>query len=80
MPESMGRDTDMKKVRWGLVGLGSIAERQLVPAINESEDSRLVALCSRSELKAREWVSRFGATKAYDEYSMMIRTGQRCQL
>jgi predicted dehydrogenase len=63
----------VKRVRWGLVGLGAIAGHQHLPAINESENAELIAVCSRSEQKAKEWAKRFGARKVYSDYSKMIR-------
>ena len=62
----------MKKIGWGLVGLGAIAKSAHLPAINESENSELIAVCSRSESKAKDWARRFGAKKAYSDYSKMI--------
>jgi len=62
----------VKKIGWGLVGLGSIAKHAHLPSINGSENSELIAVCSRSESKAREWAREFGAKKAYSDYSKMI--------
>jgi len=62
-----------KKIGWGIVGLGSIAKGAHLPAINKSENSELIAVCSRSESKAKEWAKQFGAKKAYSDYSRMIR-------
>lgn len=63
----------VQKVGWGLVGLGAIAGSQHLPGIDKSENSELVAVCSRTEQKAKEWSKRFGARKAYSDYSRMIQ-------
>ena len=62
-----------RKVGWGLVGLGAIAGHAHLPAIGESENSEPVAVCSRSESKAKEWARRFGAKEAYSDYLEMIK-------
>ncbi|MDH5795201.1 MAG: Gfo/Idh/MocA family oxidoreductase [Candidatus Bathyarchaeota archaeon] len=62
-----------KKVGWGIVGLGSIAGHAHLPAISESDNSELIAVCSRSESKAKEWARRFGAKRAYSDYLEMIK-------
>jgi len=61
------------EVGWGLVGLGAIARGAHLPAISGSENSKLIAVCSRSQSKAEDWAKRFGAEKAYSDYSRMIR-------
>ena len=61
-----------KKIGWGLIGLGSIAKGAHLPAINKSDNSKLIAVCSREESKAKDWAKRFGAKKAYSDYLMMV--------
>ncbi|HTP11983.1 MAG TPA: Gfo/Idh/MocA family oxidoreductase [Bacteroidota bacterium] len=47
-------DSGQKKIRYGIVGFGSFAERSIAPAIRASSNSELVAIQKRSLRAARE--------------------------
>jgi predicted dehydrogenase len=60
-----------EKISWGIIGLGNIAhsfakDLQLVP------DGELVAVASRSEDKAREFGSQYGARHAFGSYEELM--------
>ena len=43
----------MKKIiKWGIVGTAKIAETALIPAINKSKNSKLIAIGSRKKITA----------------------------
>src|SRR5436305_14673383 len=55
VPEPPGR-----KVGWAVVGLGSLAINQILPAFAKCEKSRLVALVSGHPDKAQKLAARYG--------------------
>lgn len=59
-------------VKWGIIGLGDIAERSMVPALAMAADSELVAVLSRSIDKARAFAARHGVPRAYDSLTKML--------
>ena len=54
----------MKELRWGFIGCGEVCELKSGPAFDQVEDSRVVAVMSRTELKARSYAVRHGVTYA----------------
>ncbi|MFD0836623.1 Gfo/Idh/MocA family protein [Mariniflexile aquimaris] len=56
-----------KKIKWGIIGLGSIASKFATDLLT-IEDAELYAVGSRSQEKADEFAKKFGATKAYNSY------------
>ena len=56
-----------KKIKWGIIGLGSIASKFATDLLT-IEDAELYAVGSRSQEKADEFAQKFGATKAYNSY------------
>ncbi len=64
VPEPPGR-----KLGWAIVGLGSLAINQILPAFARSEKSRVTALVSGHPDKARKLAARYGvAEKAIYDY------------
>ncbi len=53
------------KVGYAVVGLGSIAERAVLPAFRHSRRAKLVAVVSGDAKKAARFAARFGARQAY---------------
>jgi predicted dehydrogenase len=65
VPEPPGR-----KLGWAIVGLGSLAINQILPAFARAEKSRVVALVSGHPEKARKLALRYGvAAKSVYDYS-----------
>lgn len=58
-------------VRFGIVGLGSIAAR-FAKVLNTVENVELVAVASRDMIRSQEFAKRFSAKKPYDNYSDLI--------
>lgn len=48
------------KLRIGVMGCASIAERMVIPAILQSSKFELVVVCSREEKKAKKYAEKFG--------------------
>jgi predicted dehydrogenase len=63
-----------KRVGYAVVGLGSIAERAVLPAFRHSKKSRLVAVVSGNEKKAARLAAKFGASDyySYDDFSLCL--------
>jgi predicted dehydrogenase len=57
------------KIRFGIIGCSSIAERSVIPAILESNNAELEFIGSRSNEKAKKIADKFGCKKfgSYDE-------------
>ena len=50
----------MKIIKWGFIGCGEVTEKKSGPAFNEIEGSKIEAVMSRSEQKARSYAERHG--------------------
>ena len=56
----------MKKIRYGIIGFGDFAERKIMPAIQKSENSELVAIQKRSLDAAKEKARRYNIPLYFD--------------
>src|SRR5580698_9784589 len=61
-----------KKVRWGVLGVASIAIRKVIPAMQQGEWSKVVAIASRDLAKAEKAARSFGVPKAYGSYQELL--------
>lgn len=59
------------KIRWGLIGLGSIA-RRFGSCFPYAADAEIYAVASRSIENADAFAAEFGATKRYDSYDALV--------
>jgi predicted dehydrogenase len=64
----MARD----KVRWGVLGVASIAVRRAIPAMQKGAWCEVSAIASRSRTKAEETARRFGIPKSYGSYEELL--------
>ncbi len=62
----------MDAVRWGVLGVASIAVRALMPAIQRSQNGRIVAIASRIAGKAEETAHRMGVARAHGSYEALL--------
>jgi predicted dehydrogenase len=62
----------MKLINWGLIGCGEVTEKKSAPAFNEVEGSKIVAVMSRSENKARSYAERHHIQKWYTDAQELI--------
>lgn len=53
----------MKEIKWGFIGCGEVTEKKSGPAFNEVPGSRVVAVMSRHERKAKDYAERHGIHK-----------------
>jgi predicted dehydrogenase len=59
------------EIRWGILGLGSIA-RSFAEALRQSSGASLAAAGSRSLEKARSFAQEFGADRAFGTYEELV--------
>ena len=62
----------MKQINWGFIGCGEVTEKKSGPAFNEVMGSHVVAVFSRSELKARSYAERQGIRKWYTDAQALV--------
>lgn len=60
------------KVRWGVLGVASIAVRQVIPAMQQGEWSEIAAIASRDIEKAQPAAKALGIPKAYGSYEELV--------
>jgi len=59
------------EIRWGVVGPGRIAEK-VVEDVAVVDGSRVVAVASRSDRRARDFAERHGIDRAYGSYAQVL--------
>ncbi|MBM3342953.1 MAG: Gfo/Idh/MocA family oxidoreductase [Betaproteobacteria bacterium] len=59
-------------MRWGIIGLGEIAENNFLPALKKAKDSPLVSVFSRSAEKGKAFCAKHGVPRAYDDLNTML--------
>ena len=57
---------------WGVLGAGFIANRAMIPAVQQSSNARVVALASRDEQRGREAARRYGIERVYSDYAALL--------
>ena len=84
-PQLVVPDAPGKKTGWAVVGLGSLAINQILPAFAKCEKSHVVALVSGHPDKANKLALRYGVRSKniynYQNYdSIRDNSGSRCDL
>lgn len=59
-------------VRWGILGAANIALRQVIPAMQRSASTEILAIASRDLKKARDAAGSLGIPRAYGSYDELI--------
>ena len=59
-------------VRWGVLGAADIAIAKVIPAVNQTELSRVDAIASRTLDRARDTATRLGIPKWYGSYQELL--------
>ena len=59
-------------LRWGVIGLGTIAWTTMGPALRDDPDCELVACVSREQGRAQKFADRYGARVATTSYAEML--------
>ena len=59
-------------IRWGIIGVGDVAEIKSGPGFQKAEGSALVAVMRRDRAKVEDFARRHGVPKAYTEADALI--------
>jgi len=62
----------VKQLGWGVIGIGSIVQGTVAPAMVEEPECDVVAAVSRDQGRADDFADRFGARFAYTDYDEML--------
>ncbi len=62
----------MKKLRWGVLGVAKIAVEKVIPAMQRGQHTQVVAIASRSDVKAALAADRLHIPKAYGSYEALL--------
>jgi predicted dehydrogenase len=62
-----------KKVRWGILGVASIAVRKVIPGMQRGEWSEIAAIASRDAQKAAAAAFELGIPKSYGSYEELLQ-------
>ena len=68
--------SDHKPVRWGVLGVANIAVRKVIPAMQRSPHTPVIAIASRDLGKARRAAESLGIAVAYGSYEELIADPQ----
>jgi predicted dehydrogenase len=60
------------KVKWGVLGVASIATRKVIPGMQKGEWSEIAAIASRDLRKAKQAARKLGIAKAYGSYEELL--------
>ena len=60
------------KVKWGVLGVASIAKRKVIPAMQKGGHSVVAGIASRELGRAQEAAGKFGIAKAYGSYEELL--------
>jgi predicted dehydrogenase len=66
-----------KKIRYGFVGLGDIAQEAMLPGVEHTGNSTIAALVTGDPVKAGRLAERYGVahTYSYDDFPAMLSSG-----
>jgi predicted dehydrogenase len=65
-----------KKVKWGVLGVASIATRKVIPGMKKGVWSEITAIASRDLAKAQAAARDLGISKAYGSYDDLLADGE----
>ena len=60
------------KVKWGVLGVASIATRKVIPGMQKGTVSEVAAIASRDGRKAEDAAHKLGIAKAYGSYEALL--------
>jgi predicted dehydrogenase len=67
-----GRVVKQDKVKWGVLGVASIATRRVIPGMQKGEWSEIAGIASRELKKAKDAAKKLGIPKAYGSYEELL--------
>ena len=67
---------DTKAIGWGMIGCGNVTETKSGPGFQKARNSRLVAVMRRDTERAREYASRHGVPRWYDDAKALVEDSE----
>ena len=64
--------TQPKKIRWGVLGVASIAVRRAIPGMQKGALCEISAIASRDKRRAEDAAAKLGIAKAYGSYDELL--------
>jgi len=61
-----------RKVKWGVLGVASIATRKVIPGMQKGQWGEITAIASRDSAKAEKAAGELGIPKAYGSYEELL--------
>jgi predicted dehydrogenase len=76
LKEVLGLGED-RKVRYAIVGLGSISQEAMMPGVEHTGNSKITALVTSDPVKAKELAEKYKVerTYSYDQFNQMLQSG-----
>lgn len=68
--------TVQKKVRWGVIGAGGIADRRTIPGMMKANNAELVAVMEIDMQQAERLKEKYGAKRAYDREAALLQDAE----
>jgi predicted dehydrogenase len=65
-----------KKVKWGVLGVASIATRKVIPGMQKGQWSEITAIASRDLARAKTAAESLGILRAYGSYEELVADGE----
>jgi predicted dehydrogenase len=65
-----------QKVKWGILGAASIAQRRVIPAMQNCANAEVAAIASRSLERAKDFAGTFSIPNAYGSYEELLADPQ----
>jgi len=62
----------MRKVKWGVIGCGGIADRRTLPGMMLAENAELIAVMDANKAAAEHVKEKYGAKYAFDRYEDLL--------
>ena len=62
----------MRKVKWGVIGAGGIADRRTLPGMMLAKNAELVAVMEISDELAEKLRAKYNAKRAYTDYKALL--------
>src|SRR5580658_4940054 len=74
--ELIGMESE-RKVRYAIVGLGDIAQEDMMPGVDHTGNSEIIALVTSDPVKARELGEKYGveAVFSYEQFQEALTSG-----
>lgn len=66
----------MTTLRWGVLGAANIARKQVIPAIQASNNGRVVGIASRDKRRAEQFAQEASIGHVFDDYAALLASDE----